>query len=291
MYNLHEAYLDVYESRKGMPGELRPTFMPKSREQNIGKFDDWRHETPETWEGKTANEKAAARLKSRANAAVQTQRRQDREVGLREEELNFYDVILDYLLDEGYADTEHAAQEIISVMSEEWIDNILNESDSVELAQLRKKMNAALQSGNKAEVASIASRLSEIQAGTKAKIGAALNRDNPKPDAKSSGPQKPKDVVSGLSSPTLRTSLANQATQMINRIPDNPNRPARMSTHVTRSGEVRPNISQDTSSGIDTSRHTDDRNQRRRPARQRTQQRGLTAPDPNRPITTRNQTD
>lgn len=287
MYNLHEAYLDVYESRKNMPGELRPTVMPRSREQNIGKFDDWKHQTPETWEGKTAEEKAASRLRSRASAVVQTQRRQDREVGIRKEEL---DIILNYLLDEGYVDTEQAAEKIMLVMSENWIYDILNESNSAELAKLRMQMNAALQSGNKATVASIASRLSEIQAGTQAKIGAAL-KDNPKTETKPAGPQKPKDVVSGLSSPTLRARLTNQATQMINRVPDNPKRPARASTHVTSSGEVSTNISQDTSSGIDDSKYVNQtRSERRRPARQQTPRRGETGSDPNRPITTRNQT-
>jgi len=289
MYNLHEAYFDVYESRKSMPGELRPTFMPKSREQNIGKFDDWKHQTPETWEGKTAEEKAASRLRARASAVVQTQRRQDREVGIRREEL---DIILDYLLDEGYVDTEQAAEKIMLVMSEEWIDDILNESDSAELANLRKQMNDALRRGDKATVTKIASRLAELQAGTKAKITALLN-DKPKETStrNTSQTQKPKDVVSGLSSPTLRSKLARRATGIINSIPDNPDRPARASTHRNSSGEIVTNVSQQTDSGIDSSRYTDDRNQRQRPARQRTQQRGLTASDPNRPITTRNRTD
>lgn len=295
MYNLQEAYLEIYESRKGMPGELRPTVMPKSREQNIGKFDDWKHQTPDTWEGQTAEEKQAARLKSRANAVVQTQRRQDREVGIRKEELEYYDIILDYLLDEGYADTEESANKIILVMSEEWKNTIIQESDSSEIAKLRRQMSDALRKNDQATVKKIAARLAELAPGTKAKIGAALNKDKPDETTTkdTSKPQTPKGgVVSGLSSPTLRSSLARSGTAIINSIPDNPDRPARMSTHVDRSGNVVSNISQDTESGIDQSKYINQtRSERRRPARQQTPRRGETGFDPNRPITTRNKTD
>jgi len=42
------------------------------------------------------------------------------------EDVDFYDVVLDYLLDEGYADTEDNAITIMANMSEEWKTNILN---------------------------------------------------------------------------------------------------------------------------------------------------------------------
>lgn len=38
---------------------------------------------------------------------------------------NFYDLVLDYLLDEGYADTEENAISMMSAMSEDWIDSIV----------------------------------------------------------------------------------------------------------------------------------------------------------------------
>lgn len=44
------------------------------------------------------------------------------------EDVDTYDVVLDYLLDEGYADTEEAALVIMSNMSEAWVDNIIDEA-------------------------------------------------------------------------------------------------------------------------------------------------------------------
>jgi len=44
------------------------------------------------------------------------------------ESVDLYDVILDYLLDEGYADSEQNVITIMANMSEEWIDGILDEA-------------------------------------------------------------------------------------------------------------------------------------------------------------------
>ena len=43
----------------------------------------------------------------------------------KNEEYDLYDVILSHLLDEGYADTQEAAEAIMVNMSEEWRDSIL----------------------------------------------------------------------------------------------------------------------------------------------------------------------
>lgn len=59
------------------------------------------------------------------------------------EEVHLYDVVLDYLLDEGYADTEENAITIMANMSEEWIDDILDEAkvdqDLTPLQKIRKR--------------------------------------------------------------------------------------------------------------------------------------------------------
>lgn len=41
------------------------------------------------------------------------------------EQVDFYDLVLDYLLDEGYADTEENAISMMSAMSEDWINSII----------------------------------------------------------------------------------------------------------------------------------------------------------------------
>ena len=43
----------------------------------------------------------------------------------RNEEYDLYDIILSHLLDEGYADTEQAAEAIMVNMSEEWMESII----------------------------------------------------------------------------------------------------------------------------------------------------------------------
>ena len=42
-----------------------------------------------------------------------------------DEQVDLYDIILSHLLDEGYADTQQAAEAIMVNMSEEWIDSIV----------------------------------------------------------------------------------------------------------------------------------------------------------------------
>lgn len=44
------------------------------------------------------------------------------------ESADLYDLVLDHLLDEGYADTEENAITIMANMSEEWIDEIIDEA-------------------------------------------------------------------------------------------------------------------------------------------------------------------
>ena len=118
---LSESYNQVIaneielEEKSGSP---RPTFMPKSRERDIGKHDDWKDKPAEDWNDKTSEEKKADKLKRRASAVVQTQRRQDRETNVREE-------VLSYLLDEGFASDEKSAEAIMDAMSEAWIESIV----------------------------------------------------------------------------------------------------------------------------------------------------------------------
>ena len=46
---------------------------------------------------------------------------------LRKEEVDIYDIILSHLIDEGYAETQKAAEAIMVNMSEEWRDSIVEE--------------------------------------------------------------------------------------------------------------------------------------------------------------------
>lgn len=64
------------------PQSPKPTKLPRSREANIGKHDDWK-DKPTEWGERPA---AGKKLRSRASAVVGTQKRQDVEIGVRKEE-------------------------------------------------------------------------------------------------------------------------------------------------------------------------------------------------------------
>jgi hypothetical protein len=138
-----EMYLD--EAAGGGP---RLTFMPKSRERNIGKHDDWK-DKPLEWGERP---EAAKKLKRRLNAVVSTQRRQDKETGVKEN-LDVYNFFLEYLLDEGFATDEESAQGIMVNMSEDWRQSIVNEatyksSKSQQPADTRKLVTRVDKKGN-----------------------------------------------------------------------------------------------------------------------------------------------
>ena len=67
---------------KSKPQSPTPTKLPLTRERNIGKHDDWKDKPSTEWNDTPP---AAKKLKSRANAVVGTQRRQDKETGVTEE--------------------------------------------------------------------------------------------------------------------------------------------------------------------------------------------------------------
>jgi hypothetical protein len=93
-------------------------------------------------------------------------------------EYDLYDVVLEHLLDEGFADTLEDAQVIMANMSEQWIDSIAEASEDSEvageLARLRGQMRTAMQKGDDSSIQSISRRLAEIQPSARAKIGAVL---------------------------------------------------------------------------------------------------------------------
>ena len=60
----------------------------------------------------------------------------------RHESYDLYDIILSHLIDEGYADTQEAAERIMVNMSEEWREDIMEKEDS----EYEKASDAALDS-------------------------------------------------------------------------------------------------------------------------------------------------
>jgi hypothetical protein len=107
MYNLQEAYLGVYYNLNEAPFNDKGEFIRANP----------RPESSSETEGSTEIPKTPKMTKPKLKSKPQQ----------NNEELNLYDIILDYLLDEGYADTEEAATVIMANMSEDWDDDIYEE--------------------------------------------------------------------------------------------------------------------------------------------------------------------
>ena len=94
------------------------------RHMKRGSDDDWEKiykienerdtQTPEVSKAKSAANRNRPEAEKRSKAVNET--------------IDLYDLVLDHLLDEGYADTEENAITIMANMSEEWIDEIIDEA-------------------------------------------------------------------------------------------------------------------------------------------------------------------
>ena len=95
-------------------------------------------------------------------------------VSLAKEEVDIYDIILSYLLDEGYADTEQAAEAIMVNMSEEWREDIVEaavdyEMSSDEMEKARNERKFGKQGFNQAGQTALRRGLHKSQRGMKKK--------------------------------------------------------------------------------------------------------------------------
>ena len=61
------------------------------------------------------------------------------------ETVDLYDVVLEHLLDEGFADTEEAATVIMANMSEEWRDSIVEQDSTDSMSDIRKRTQSAVE--------------------------------------------------------------------------------------------------------------------------------------------------
>jgi hypothetical protein len=73
---------------------------------------------------KVKQELAAKKYVEQQNSDFAAKNAENKISKFRREELDLYDIILSHLLDEGYADTEQAAEAIMVNMSEEWRESI-----------------------------------------------------------------------------------------------------------------------------------------------------------------------
>lgn len=64
------------------------------------------------------------------------------------EDYDPYDIVLEYILNEGYCDTVEDAEVLMAHMSEDWIDSILDEDYDSTVAQYKSLISAAIKRGD-----------------------------------------------------------------------------------------------------------------------------------------------
>ena len=116
---LQEAYNQVYEL-----DEISDELVGRAVNKRISRTGaahkrEMQDRTPENMrDSARAGEKEASMKFAAA-------RRRERKSAQANEAVDLYDIILSHLLDEGYADTEQAAEAIMVNMSEEWRESIM----------------------------------------------------------------------------------------------------------------------------------------------------------------------
>jgi hypothetical protein len=150
LHNLQEAYLDVYdEEYKKLPvGKMMwkavnrtereaDTRVDREREANDPystiSFDRAREEHEKAEKNKERNYKMirVADTHSKKEAKAKSK--------LKTEQVDLYDIILSHLLDEGYAETQEAAEVIMVNMSEDWRESIVEGMKRLPVGEMIKQ--------------------------------------------------------------------------------------------------------------------------------------------------------
>jgi hypothetical protein len=158
--NLHEAYLDVYENEQlDEISQKTATSAFAKRATNEFESDG---DNPRDFRSRIDKKygKAAGKSADRAAHAGIFGRKS---FSMPKESYDLYDIILSHLIDGGYAETEGAAESIMTNMSEEWRDEILDEAitsekgkaKAAEMIAARTTASGRAKSGQGANVAQI----------------------------------------------------------------------------------------------------------------------------------------
>jgi hypothetical protein len=113
-HNLQEAYSQVYQLDEKVLGQDPEMRRAGAKERKSGS----KRLPPSSGKGYADNQKKSISYMNKLtknNKIIP---------GMAHESYDLYDIILSHLLDEGYADTQEAAEAIMVNMSEEWRDDI-----------------------------------------------------------------------------------------------------------------------------------------------------------------------
>jgi len=163
--NLHEAYLDVYEQDE----ILDEAEVMKHQQERDRIEGNKAREADRVKKSRSAYGKLSRYSPPTKGAHGEIERRQAQRPpsklrsGSLPESYDLYNIILSHLIDEGYAETEDAAESIMVNMSEEWREEILDEAitsekgkaKAAEMIAARSTPSGRAKSGKGANVAQI----------------------------------------------------------------------------------------------------------------------------------------
>ena len=132
--NLQEAYMEVVENQ-----QLDELSVNKMHDY-INKAEKDRDRLNKKWDQGTATPKERKKVFDREEGEARASKKIKQKTGkdsfrlnaldklksaITKEQADLYDIILSHLLDEGYAETQEAAEAIMVNMSEDWRDSII----------------------------------------------------------------------------------------------------------------------------------------------------------------------
>jgi hypothetical protein len=133
MDNLQEAYLSVYGD---VEEEMKPLPLEKMDRQAMKAYKKERHAIDRR-DDPEANRQMQRRI-AMQSPATRRNVLQNKNAGMKEE-VDLFDYLLEYLVTEGYADTNDAAIAIMANMSEEWKQSITEGYKDFPTAKVMKK--------------------------------------------------------------------------------------------------------------------------------------------------------
>jgi hypothetical protein len=168
---VEEGYVDAYKapsnyqrprgsSMLGHPANLSPAMRAAQKSDQL-----------QTTEPGSKRQKAQTRSSQQLDRLYGSARRAGNVNASYEYDL--YDLVLEYLLDQGLCESVENAEIMMAHMSEQWIDSIIEEGME-EMPHLRQAMKDALRAGNQEKVKEIAAKLSNLQPKAQTEIGAEL---------------------------------------------------------------------------------------------------------------------
>jgi hypothetical protein len=164
--SIQEAYMEVYEEKGDIKDRDEKASKQKADARMVGAKQLAAHQFGIGAISKDENEQRLNTLKKTIDKGMEKRKEKVRNRNLtfsrtkgddalkigkspktQKEETDIYDIILSHLLDEGYADTQEAAEAIMVNMSEEWRESICeglggakNQGDYDEMERKRKEV-------------------------------------------------------------------------------------------------------------------------------------------------------